>query len=98
MHKVAKNGKEGVDIAKAEQPDIIILDLVMPAMDGYTTYRALRADKDTKHIEIIAYTAQPPEIVAKKEREAMDIVDFIMKPFDAKTLVLSVKEILKEIN
>jgi len=72
------------------------LDLMMPRMDGVETHKALKEDKNTKHIPIIAYTAQNPEVVAKKGIEALEIVDFVLKPFDAKALVLSVKKILKE--
>lgn len=90
----AKDGKEALKIAEKERPALIILDLVMPGMDGIETYKALKAGADTKHIPIIAYTAQPPEVVAKKGEAAFEVVDFVLKPFDAKTLVLAVQKIL----
>jgi len=91
----AKDGKEALKIARHDQPSLIILDLVMPKMDGFETHKALKSDKRTKHIPIIAYTAQNPEIVAKKGIKALDIIDFVMKPFDARALMLMVQETLK---
>ena len=90
----AKDGREAIKTVAKERPDLIILDLVMPKMDGIQAYKALKADAEHKHIPIIVYTAQPPEIVAKKGEAAFDVVDFVLKPFDSKTLVLAVKKIL----
>jgi len=90
----ARDGKEAIKAVKKERPDLIILDLVMPRMDGIQTYKVLKADAEHKHIPIIVYTAQPPEIVLKKGEAAFDVVDFVLKPFDSKTLVLAVKKIL----
>lgn len=87
----AKDGKEAIEIAKKEQPQVIIMDLVMPNMDGISAHKVLKSDDTTKHIPIIAYTAQPPEVVAKKGLEAFDVVDFVFKPFDTKGLVASVE-------
>ena len=49
-----------------------------------------------KNIPIIAYTAHDPEVVAKKGLEALDIVDFVLKPFDAEVLILAVNKALKK--
>jgi len=93
---VAKDGKEAIEIAKTKQPSLIILDLMMPGMDGLETYKVLKAYNTTKNIPIIAYTAQGPEIVAEKGLDALDIVDFVLKPFDSKALVMAAKKIIKE--
>lgn len=90
----AKDGKEAVEIAKYKQPSLIILDLMMPEMDGFQTYKALKANPSTKNIPIIAYTAQDPEVVAEKGLEALDIVDFVLKPFDTEVLMLAVNKAL----
>ena len=92
----AKDGKEAVELAKYKQPSVIILDLMMPGMDGFQTHKALKADPSTKNIPIIAYTAQDPEVVAEKGLEALDIVDFVLKPFDAEVLMLAVNKALKK--
>ncbi|MGB2706082.1 MAG: response regulator, partial [Candidatus Omnitrophota bacterium] len=89
-------GREALKIVEKEKPSLIIMDLVMPKMDGIQAYKALKASADTKHIPIIVYTAQPPEVVVKKGEAAFDVVDFVLKPFDSKTLVLAVKKILNK--
>ena len=66
----------------------------MPKMDGFQTYKALKSGKTTKNIPIIAYTAQDAEVVAKKGLAALDIVDFVMKPFDSEVLVMAVTKAL----
>ena len=86
---VAKDGKEAIEIAKTKQPSLIILDLMMPGMDGLETYKVLKAYNTTKNIPIIAYTAE-------KGLDALDIVDFVLKPFDSKALVMAAKKIIKE--
>ena len=91
----AADGEEALKVVKKERPDLIILDLVMPKMDGIQAYKALKADAEHKHIPIIVYTAQPPEVVAKKGEAAFDVIDFVLKPFDSRTLVVAVEKILK---
>ncbi|MBF0248617.1 MAG: response regulator [Alphaproteobacteria bacterium] len=54
----AENGEQGVAVAKGERPDLIIMDLNMPVMDGFGATRALKADPDTKHIPILVLTAE----------------------------------------
>ncbi len=92
----AKDGREALKIVKEKRPSLIIMDLVMPKMDGIRAYKTLKASAEHKHIPIIVYTAQPPEIIAKKGEIAFDVVDFVLKPFDSKTLVLAVKKILND--
>ncbi len=91
----AKNGREAVKIAKNERPSLIILDLVMPEMDGIETHKILKNDRDTKKIPIIAYSAQDPEVFVKKGGEAFDVVDFILKPFNVEVLIDSVEKALE---
>ena len=54
---LAHDGQAGVDVARAERPDVILMDMNLPVMDGWTAARTLRADPDTKRIPIIALTA-----------------------------------------
>ncbi|MBI4598064.1 MAG: response regulator [Candidatus Omnitrophica bacterium] len=57
----AANGEEGLILAKVEQPDVILLDVMMPKMDGYEALRRLRADQDLKDIPVIMVTARGTE-------------------------------------
>lgn len=54
----ATNGKEAIEKAKAEKPDLIFMDIIMPDMDGFATCRALAADADTKNIPVIFVTSK----------------------------------------
>lgn len=53
---VAKNGKEGVEKAKSFKPDIILMDIMMPVMDGIESLKRIKSDDETKHIPIIMLT------------------------------------------
>lgn len=53
----AANGAEGVETAKRERPDLVLMDLSMPEMDGWNAAARLKADEETRHIPIIALTA-----------------------------------------
>ena len=92
--RLAEDGKEAVDKARAESPDLIIMDIMMPAMDGSEAAEHIRADATTAHIPIIFLT----ELV-KKEEEAISghMIGgnyFIAKPFRAEELVGLVGKIL----
>lgn len=78
--KAALNGKKAIQLAKAEpQPDIILLDIMMPDMDGYEVCRTLKTDPLTKRIPIIFITAKAAE---EDERKGLELgaVDYITKP------------------
>ena len=74
----AKSGAEGILRAVADQPDAILLDVMMPDMDGPTTFTRLRADPATRHIPVILLTAtfQGPG------QTTLDVAAVISKPFD----------------
>jgi CheY-like chemotaxis protein len=86
-------GVEAVDTAKSELPDVILLDLMMPEMDGVATFEALRADPQTARIPIVFVTAKamPDEIRRLKDLGALDV---IVKPFDPMLLAAQLREIL----
>ena len=94
----AYNGKEGLDAAIAHTPNLILLDLMMPVMDGYEATKQLRSNQKTKKIPIILFTAAPAEIVAQKGEETMEAVDYVIKPFDDAAinfLISRIKELVK---
>lgn len=81
----APSGQEGVEMATLEQPDAILLDSMMPGMDGAATFRELRAREATRHIPIVFLTAQAEggEIGGILDQQLARV---ITKPFDFKKL------------
>ena len=75
----AASGAEGVVRAEADQPDAIILDVMMPDMDGHATFRHLQANPSTRHIPVILLTAKAP---AATDRLVNEVVAVLSKPFD----------------
>ncbi|OHD54977.1 MAG: hypothetical protein A2Y33_03145 [Spirochaetes bacterium GWF1_51_8] len=92
---VASCGKRALELAPAEpRPDLILLDIMMPEMDGYEVCRRLKADNATKNIPVIFITALEKGGIDKLGRE-LGAVDFVTKPFsipDLKTRILKAIE------
>lgn len=91
---IANNGQEGIDMALAEKPDLIIMDILMPVMDGLSATRWLKAEARTKDIPIIMVTAK----ASSSDRNAAQAAggdDFLAKPYRNKTLVELVNKFLK---
>ena len=88
-----RSGSEGLAKAETEQPDAILLDLMMPGMDGFTTFERLQANNATKQIPVIFLTAK----VNSDDRFQFDqlgISGVIAKPFDPMSLAQQVAETL----
>ena len=82
----ATNGEEAVDIAKEQGPDLILMDLMMPKMDGYTACFRIKADQATKVIPVIMLTAIDHEL-NKKFAVEMGADGYITKPFTTQELM-----------
>jgi CheY-like chemotaxis protein len=82
---VAKNGKEGVDIAIAEKPDLVMMNSMMPLMDGSQATRTLRNNPETKDIPILSVTgmSRPGDLQSSLEAGSND---YIVKPFSLEDL------------
>src|SRR5688572_5990603 len=92
----AASGAEGVAKAVRDKPDAILLDVMMPFMDGPATLRALRADPTTANIPVLFLTASA--MIAEVERlESLDVVGVLAKPFDPATLGGKVRAALEKI-
>lgn len=91
---IAENGKEAVDLAVREIPDLILMDMQMPVMDGYQATLAIKGDGTTSHIPIIAFTAQ-----AKPEDKARTLqvgcVEHYSKPMDPEELLNVIRKYLQ---
>ena len=89
----AHNGKEGLERAKEENPDLMIVDVVMAQMDGYTLVRELKQIESTKSIPVIVLTAH----AAMKELFEMEgIKDYVIKPYNHLDLLLRISRALKK--
>jgi len=86
---LAQDGKAGVEAAKSVQPDIILLDLIMPVMDGYEVCQHLKADETTQEIPIIMVTSKA-ETADKIKGLQMGALDYVTKPFDEGELIARV--------
>jgi two-component system cell cycle response regulator DivK len=89
----AKHGKEGVEKAVAEQPNLILLDIMMPGMDGWEAARTLRANPETKDIPILAATALFRDSDLKSCLDA-GCNGYIVKPFTFQELQGKVREFI----
>ena len=83
--KVAGNGKQALEDIKSYQPEVVLMDMQMPIMDGYDAIRAIRSDETTTHLPVIAFTAHVTEGEIEKCLSA-GADDYISKPFKAEDL------------
>lgn len=89
----ASSGAQGVDTAQAEQPDAILLDVMMPDMDGIATFRALQAHPQTDRIPVIFLTAKA-QTSEKRQFHDLGISGVITKPFNSLDLPEQIARIL----
>jgi len=92
--ELASNGEEAVQKARDSRPDLIILDIMMPVMDGYEACRILRTDPETKNIPVIMVTALNDR-ESRLKGLSVAANDFLFKPIDQTELTIRVKNLLK---
>jgi len=92
---VSYNGEDALNQARKENPDLILLDIMLPKLDGYKVCRLLKFDKHYKHIPILMMTAksQEKDKLIGKETGADE---YITKPFDMEALTEKIKAYLKD--
>jgi CheY-like chemotaxis protein len=90
---VAKQAREGIEKALAEKPELIVLDIMMPGMDGWDAARELRAHSETKDIPILAATALFRDADLKACKDA-GCDGYIIKPFTFQELQAKVQELI----
>jgi len=91
----ATNGEEAIDIAKRQEPDLILMDLMMPKVDGYTACSSIKTDQATKGIPVVMLTGVVHEFNKRFARE-MGADGYLSKPFSADELRRQVKQVLGE--
>lgn len=88
---VAVNGREAIEIALAEKPDLILMDIMMPELDGFEATRILRDHEQTRAIPIIAVTAMEGAHQLALQAGASD---FLRKPIDTRILLDKIRQLL----
>jgi CheY-like chemotaxis protein/uncharacterized coiled-coil protein SlyX len=89
----AKNGAIGLEMARQQSPDLVLLDFVMPVMDGYDTMQAIRQDKIIHATPIVIMSGMKEELTARIP-EPFEGFDFIEKPFEAEALIQCIEKAL----
>lgn len=91
----ANGGKEGLDIIRKDHPDLVLLDLMMPEMDGWEVYQQMKADDATRNIPVIVVTAKAQSIDKVLGLHIAKVDDYIAKPFSPQELMTSVDNVLE---
>ena len=91
----ALDGPSGIEKAKSDKPDLILLDIMMPGLDGYAVAKILKADKTTSGIPIIVFTAAVTPDLSQKVCE-IHAIDCITKPFEPQVLLAKIAELLEK--
>ncbi len=91
---LAETGEKGLETARSERPDLLILDLMLPKIDGLEVCRILKQSRETKHIPVLMLTAKSSELDQVVGLE-MGAADYLAKPFSVKILLARVKNVLR---
>lgn len=90
----AIGGREGLAVIRREMPDLILLDLMMPDLDGWEVYRQMKAEEALKDIPVIVVTAKAHDIDKVLGLHIVKVDDYITKPFGPQELLDSVEKVL----
>jgi two-component system response regulator VicR len=90
----ANGGRDGLDMVRQQIPDLVLLDLMMPDMDGWDVYQQMKADEHTQNIPVIVVTAKAQSIDKVLGLHIAKVDDYISKPFSPQELVDSVEKVM----
>lgn len=91
--ETARNGQEGLEAALLDPPDCIVLDVMMPVMDGWETAERLKAEEGTRHVPIVFLSARTQDSDLRRGRQ-LGAAAYVTKPFDVADLVDLVHELV----
>jgi CheY-like chemotaxis protein len=77
---LAENGQRGIELARAEQPDLVLMDLMLPLLDGFAAMRALKEDPETRKIPVVVMSANSVLLLHLSDQLLAD--ETLRKPFD----------------
>ncbi|WP_022963610.1 twitching motility response regulator PilH [Halopseudomonas pelagia] len=89
----AENGADGVALARQEKPDVVLMDIVMPGLNGFQATRQLTKDPETAHIPVIIVTTKDQE-TDKVWGKRQGAKDYLTKPVEEDTLIKTLKSVL----
>ncbi len=92
----AVGGQEGLDLIREKLPDLVLLDLMMPDIEGWDVYQQIRADQVTEHIPVIVVTAKAQNIDKVLGLHIAKVDDYISKPFSPQELLDSIQRVFAE--
>jgi len=90
----AVGGREGLETVRQVKPDLVLLDLMMPDMDGWEIYQRMKADEELRNIPVIIVTAKAQSIDKVLGLHIAKVDDYITKPFGPQELIDSVNRVL----
>jgi two-component system, OmpR family, response regulator VicR len=93
--KGAHGGREGLDLVQDEKPDLVLLDLMMPDVDGWEVYQQIKGNPATHDIPVIVITAKAQPIDRVLGLHIAKVDDYISKPFHPQELIDSIDKVLK---
>jgi len=93
----AHGGRQGLDAINTEKPDLVLLDLMMPDVDGWDVYHQIKASEDTSKIPVIVITAKAQAIDRVLGLQIAKVDDYISKPFRPTELTESIENILGKV-
>lgn len=92
----AHGGRQGMDMIHQNKPDLVLLDLMMPDLDGWDVYQQLKADENTADIPVIVITAKVQSIDKVLGLHIAKVDDYISKPFRPQDLLNSVDRVINK--
>ena len=93
----AMGGREGLDAIRRIKPDLVLLDLMMPDMDGWEVYQQIKADDELRRIPVIVVTAKAQSIDKVLGLHIAKVDDYVTKPFGPQELLQSVEKVLGKV-
>jgi two-component system response regulator VicR len=90
----ATGGVEGIEVIRREKPDLVLLDLMMPDIDGWEVYQQMKADPELRRIPVIVVTARAQNVDRMLGLHIARVDDYLTKPFGPSDLIASIERVM----
>ena len=91
-----KSGEFGLEMIKSLRPDVLLLDLMLPDIDGWEIYRQMKEDQELAEVPVIIVSARSAKLDAKRGRKGIGNDRFVEKPFEVAELIKTVNSVLEQ--